>query len=64
MLYYVLKFTISAPLIVAIVEVLSRYSLAGGIFASLLIVSLLGMFWLYIDTGNIEKNSRLSTSIR
>jgi hypothetical protein len=63
MLYYVLKFTISALLIVAISEVSKRYSLVAGILASLPIVSLLGMIWLYIDTASIEKISKLSTSI-
>jgi hypothetical protein len=63
MLYYVLKFTISALLIVAISEVSKRYSLAAGILASLPIISVLAMIWLYIDTASVEKVSRLSTSI-
>lgn len=63
MLYYILKFTISALLIVAISEVSKRYSLAAGILASLPIVSVLGMIWLYIDTASVEKVSKLSTSI-
>jgi hypothetical protein len=62
-LYYVLKFTISALLIVAISEVSKRYSLTAGILASLPIVSVLAMIWLYIDTASIEKVSQLSTSI-
>lgn len=63
MLYYFLKFVISALLIVAISEISKRYSLAAGILASLPIVSVLAMIWLYIDTASIEKVSRLSTSI-
>ncbi len=63
MLYYILKFTISALLIVAISEISKRYSLASGILASLPIVSVLAMIWLYIDTSNIEKVSKLSISI-
>jgi len=63
MVYYVLKFFISALLIVAISEISKRYSLAAGILASLPIVSVLAMIWLYIDTASIEKVSRLSTSI-
>ncbi|MGB7061512.1 MAG: DUF3147 family protein [Candidatus Zixiibacteriota bacterium] len=63
MLYYVLKFTISALLIVAISEISKRYSLTAGILASLPIVSVLAMIWLYIDTSSIEKVSQLSTSI-
>ncbi len=63
MLYYTLKFIISALLIVAISEVSKRYSLAAGILASLPAVSVLGMIWLYIDTSSIEKVSRLSINI-
>jgi len=63
MLYYILKFTISALLIVAISEISKRYSLAAGILASLPIISVLAMVWLYVDTASIEKVSNLSTSI-
>ena len=63
MLYYILKFTISALLIVAISEVSKRYSLAAGILASLPIISILAMIWLYVDTNSIQKVSKLSTSI-
>ena len=63
MLYYVLKVAISALLIVAVSEISKRYSLAAGILASLPIVSVLAMIWLYIDTSSIEKVSQLSTSI-
>jgi hypothetical protein len=62
-LYYVLKFTISALLIVAISEISKRYSLTAGILASLPLVSVLAMIWLYIDTSSVEKVSQLSTSI-
>ncbi|UCB52562.1 MAG: DUF3147 family protein [Candidatus Zixiibacteriota bacterium] len=63
MFYYVLKFTISALLIVAISEISKRYSLTAGILASLPIVSVLAMIWLYIDTSSIEKVAQLSFSI-
>jgi hypothetical protein len=63
MWYYVLKVAISAILIVAISEVSKRYSLLGGILASLPVISILAMIWLYIDTGSVERISRLSTSI-
>jgi hypothetical protein len=63
MLYYVLKVAISAALIVAISEIAKRYSLAAGVLASLPIVSVLAMIWLYIDTASVERISRLSVSI-
>jgi len=62
-LYYVLKVAISALLITAISEISKRYSLAAGILASLPIVSVFAMIWLYIDTSSIDKVSQLSTSI-
>jgi hypothetical protein len=63
MIYYVLKFTVSALLIVAISEVSKRHSLAAGILASLPIISVLAMIWLYVDTASVERVSRLSVSI-
>jgi len=63
MLYYILKVAISAILIVVISEVSKRYSITGGILASLPIVSVLAIIWLHIDTGSVEKVSKLSTSI-
>ncbi len=63
MLYYILKFTISALLIVIISEVSKKYSLAGGIIASLPLISLMAIIWLYLDTGNVQKVSKLSASI-
>jgi hypothetical protein len=50
-------------LIVVISEISKRYSLTAGILASLPLVSVLAMIWLYIDTSSIEKVSQLSTSI-
>lgn len=63
MFYYVLKLVISAALIVLVSEVSKRYSMLGGLLASLPLVSFLGMIWLYIDTGNGEKVANLSWSI-
>ena len=53
-MYYFLKVLISALLIVAISELAKRSSLMGAIFASIPLVSVLAMIWLYIDTQNIE----------
>lgn len=63
MLYYLLKLVISAALIVVVSEVAKRYSLVAGILASLPIVSVLAIIWLYIDTGSVERVSGLSVSI-
>ncbi len=63
MFYLITKTIISAIIIVAISEVSKRSSLFGSILASLPLISFLGMIWLYIDTGSIEKVSRLSKSV-
>lgn len=63
MLYYLMKLLISAALIVAVSEVSKRYSVVGGMLASLPLVSYLGMIWLYVDTRDAAKVSELSTSI-
>ncbi|HZW38208.1 MAG TPA: DUF3147 family protein [Ignavibacteriaceae bacterium] len=63
MLYYVVKILISAILITVISEVSKRSSLIGGILASIPLVSVMAMIWLYIDTQDITKISKFSTSI-
>lgn len=63
MIYYVIKVVISSVLIVAISEVSKKSSLIGGILASVPLVSVLGMIWLYIDTHSADKVSQFSTSV-
>ncbi|MBK8943639.1 MAG: DUF3147 family protein [Ignavibacteriae bacterium] len=60
---YIIKILVSAFLIVAVSEVSKRSSLIGGILASLPLVSVLAIIWLYIETKDIQKISNLSTSI-
>lgn len=63
MSYYLLKIAISALLIVAISEVSKKSSLLGAVLASLPVISVMAMVWLYLDTGDTEKVSFLSTQI-
>jgi hypothetical protein len=63
MSYIILKFGISAAVIVAVSEISKRSSFIGGLLASLPLVSLLAMIWLYRDTHDTQKISDLSTSI-
>lgn len=63
MAYYLTKLIISAVLIVLVSEVSKRYSVAGGLLASLPLVSYLGMIWLWVDTKNPQKVVDLSWSI-
>lgn len=59
MAYTILKFAISAALIVAVAEISKRSSLTGGLLASLPLVSLLAMIWLYHDTRDTQKVAAL-----
>jgi len=63
MLQYVIKVALSAILIVIVSEASKKSSLVGGLFASIPLLSVLAMIWLYIDTKDIQKISNLSTSI-
>ena len=61
--YTILKVAITAILVVAISEISKRSSLIGAILASVPIVSVLAMVWLYQDTKDINKISELSMGI-
>lgn len=63
MAYYIVKIVITTVLIVLISEIAKRSSLAGAILASIPLVSVLAMIWLYIDTRDTAKVSALSTSV-
>lgn len=61
--YYLLKIAVSSVLIVLISEISKRSTLFGGVLASLPIVSLLALIWIYIDTNDSIRIHQLSTSI-
>ena len=63
MTYYLIKLFLSALIIVAVSEISKRTTLLGGVLASLPLVSLLGLSWLYIDTRSTERVAQLATSI-
>lgn len=63
MAYYTLKIIITTILIVAISEISKRSTFVGAILASIPLVSVLAMIWLYVDTKDILKVSALSTSV-
>ena len=62
-MYYLIKISVTTLLIVVISEVSRRSSLIGAILASVPLVSVLAILWLYIDTKDVEKISSLSSSI-
>ncbi|MBP7651876.1 DUF3147 family protein [Candidatus Dependentiae bacterium] len=63
MYYLIFKILLSALMIATISEISKRSSLIGGTLASLPLVSLLAIIWMYIETKDIDKISKLSYSI-
>jgi len=61
--YYIVRILISATLIVVISEIAKRNLLAGAITASIPLVSVLAIIWLYEDTKNVEKIGALASNI-
>lgn len=63
MTYYLLKIVVTTALIVLISEIARRNTLAGAILASIPLVSVLAIIWLYIDTKDVEKVSTLASGV-
>ena len=63
MTYYLVKIAITTILIVVISEVARRSTLIGAILASVPLISVLAMIWLYIDTKDVTRISSLSISV-
>lgn len=63
MSYYLIKISLTVLLVVVISEVAKRSSLIGGMLASIPIISMLAILWLYFETQNIDKVSQLASSI-
>lgn len=63
MAYYLVKIAVTTFLIVTISETAKRSSLIGALLASIPLLSILAMLWLYIDTKDVTKVSALSSGI-
>jgi len=63
LIYYATKILVTTALVVLIAEIAKRSSFAGALLASIPLVSVLAMVWLYIDTKDVAKVSALSTSV-
>ena len=57
---FVIKTILSGLLVAAISTIAKRYPGWGGLVASLPLVSVLSMVWLYGETRNVESVARLS----
>lgn len=62
-MYYLAKIIVTTALIVTISEIAKRSSFVGAILASIPLISVLAMFWLYIDTKDVTRVSALATSV-
>ena len=63
MTWVIVKVLISAIIIAAVSEVAQRSSVLGAVLASIPLVSVLGMIWLYVDTGDSLKVADLAGDI-
>ena len=63
MLYFAFKTIISAVIIVSVAEIAKRSPLLAGLVASLPLVSVLAIVWLYVDTKSPEQVIELSRGI-
>lgn len=63
MTYYLVKIAITTILIVVISEIARRSTFVGAILASVPLISVLAMVWLYIDTKDVNRVGNLSISV-
>ena len=63
MTYYIVKIVITAVLVVVISEISKRYSLVAALLASVPLVSVLALIWLYIDTKDVSGVASLASNI-
>lgn len=55
MFYLIIKSAISGVLVMIISETARRNPTLGGLIASLPVISLLGILWLWRETGDVER---------
>jgi hypothetical protein len=63
MLYYILKFFVSAFIIVLVSEIAKRNSGFAALIASLPLTSLLAIIWLHIDGSEAKQIAEISSQI-
>lgn len=63
MTYYIVKIAVTTALIVLISEISKRSTLLGAILASVPLISVLAMIWLYSETRDAGQVAALARSI-
>ncbi|HBC56464.1 MAG TPA: hypothetical protein DCZ03_04795 [Gammaproteobacteria bacterium] len=61
--YFILKIILTACIVAFVSELSRRYSLAAAVIASLPLISLLSIIWIYIETRDIQRLTELSYNI-
>ena len=61
--YYLLKTVVTVALVIAISELSKRSTLIGALLASVPLVSVLAMTWLYVETRDTAQVGQLSRSV-
>jgi hypothetical protein len=62
MYYLIAKALLSGTIIMIVSEIAKRSPFAGALVASLPLISVLGMIWLWLDTKDVERIAAHSTS--
>lgn len=63
MTYYVAKIAMTSLMIVVISEIAKRSTLIGAILASIPLISVFAIFWLYIESKDVSKVSAFASSV-
>jgi len=63
MTLYIIKFVLSALIVVIVSEVSKRTGLLGALIASLPLVSILSIIWIYLETRDVAKIREFSVSV-
>jgi hypothetical protein len=62
-IYTIVKVLLSSVVLVAVSEIAKRSAFIGSLLASIPVVSLLAIVWLYLDTKDTAQITSLSTGI-
>jgi hypothetical protein len=62
-MYLLIKYLLSAAIVVGVSELGKRSPAIGGLLASLPLTSYLAILWLYGETGDLERIASLAQSI-
>ena len=63
MIQAIIKILVSSGIIVIVSEIAKKNTFFAGLIASIPLVSILSMLWLYFETEDIEKIKNLSNNI-